>query len=104
MSVSVPTLIEFLRNVAAGAWAPVVIAFLLEHVQVFQRLQAEAKKWLVLVLCLAFPLAAQALLQFVPAAVWVQLEPFWNALALGFISWLGTQAAHEYDKRRRGTG
>ena len=97
----VPTLIEFVRNVAAGAWGPVFVSFLLEHVQAFQNLKAEAKKWMVLGLFVALPLGAQALIQYVPADVWSQLEPFWSALALGFVSWVGSQVAHEWDKRRR---
>ena len=96
----VPSVVEFLRNVAAGAWAPVAIAFLLEHVVVFQRLQAEVKKWVVLGLFVFLPVAATALLQFVPAEVWGQLEPFWNALAVGFAAWVASQMAHGWDKRR----
>jgi hypothetical protein len=98
---TVPTLVEFLRNVAAGAWAPLVIAFLLEHVQVFQSLQAETKKWTVLGIFLVLPVAASALLQYVPADVWVVLEPFWSALALGFAGWTVSQVAHQWDKRKR---
>ena len=104
MPFSQPTIVEFLRNVAAGAWAPVLIAFLLEHVQAFQKLQAEVKKWTVLGLFVVLPLVATALLQFVPAEVWASVEPFWNALALGFAAWVASQAAHKWDKKRSNGG
>ena len=98
---SVPTLIEFLRDGAAGAWAPLLVSFLLEHIRAFQNLRAEAKKWVVLGLFVVAPVVAQALVQYVPATVFAQVEPFWNALALGFVGWVGSQAAHEFDKRRK---
>ena len=96
----VPTLVAFLRNVAAGAWGPVLVSFLLEHIPAFQKLTGEAKKWAVMAIFVVLPVGAQALLQYVPAEVWAQLEPFWNALALGFVSWGGSQIAHWWDKRR----
>ena len=96
-------IVVFLRNVAAGAWAPVAIAFLLEHIRPFQALQAEIKKWAVLGLFVALPLAATALLRYVPTDVWVELEPFWNALAVGMAGWLASQAAHKWDKQRSNT-
>ena len=95
------SVVEFLRNVAAGAWAPVAIAFLLEHVKWFQALQSEARKWVVLGLFVALPLAATALLKYVPAYIWTELEPFWNALAIGFAGWVVSQAAHRWDKQQR---
>ena len=96
----VPTLLEFLRNVAAGAWGPVVVSFLLEHIAAFQRLSAEAKKWTVLGVFVVLPVAAQALIQYVPPQVWETAQPFWNALALGFAGWAVSQFVHEWDKRR----
>ena len=97
----VPSLIEFIRNVAAGAWAPLLVAFLLENVTWFQNLSAEAKKWLVPAIFVVLPIVAQLLLQYVPADVWPALEPFWNALAIGFIGYFGSQLAHGWDKRRK---
>ena len=94
-----PTLLEFLRGLAAGGWVPVIIAFLLEHFSWFQSMKPETKKWFVLGLFVIIPLVAMALVQFVPAEVWTLLEPYWNALALGFLGWLGSQVAHAWDKR-----
>ena len=96
----VPTLLEFLRNIAGGAGIAAIIAFALEHIKAFQSLGAEAKKWVVLALFLVLPLAAQALVQNVPPDVWPLLEPYWSALAFGFVTWIGSQAAHAWDKRR----
>jgi len=97
----VPTLVEFLTRVAGGGLAGVIVAFLLEHVKPFQRLDSEAKKWIVLGIHIALPMAAAAALQFVPSETWATLEPYWRALALGFVAWMGSQAAHVYDKRVR---
>jgi hypothetical protein len=94
MPESVPTLLEFLRNIAAGAWGPVLVSFLLEHIASFQQLQAEAKKWVVLALFVVLPVGAQALLQYVPAEAFAEVEWLWNALALGFAGWLASQGAN----------
>jgi len=32
--------------------------------------------------------------------VWAALEPFWNAIALGFVGYIGSQVAHAWDKRK----
>ena len=98
----IPPLIEFVRNVAAGAWAPLLVAFLLERVVWFQKLSAEAKKWVVPAIFVVLPILAQVALQFVPADAWALLEPYWNAIALGFVGYVGSQAAHAWDKSRTG--
>jgi len=95
----VPTLIEFVRDVAAGAWAPLLISFLLEHVAWFQKLNTEAKKWTVPVIFVVLPVVGQIALQYVPAEVWTALEPFWNSLAMGFVGYVGSQLAHSFQKR-----
>lgn len=97
----VPSLIEFLRDMAAGAWGPVIVAFLLEHIPWFQNLGSETKKWTTLALFVVLPILAQVALQYIPSDVFASLEPFWSALALGFIGWLGSQVAHHWDKRRK---
>ena len=94
-----PSLLEVLRGLAAGFWVPTIIAFLLEHIDAFQRLAPDTKKWAVLALFVALPLIATLLIQFVPPDVWMYLEPYWSALALGFVGWLGSQVAHAWDKR-----
>lgn len=97
----VPSFVEMLTRMAAGGVAGVVLSFVLEHVAAFQRVSGETRKWLVLGMFVGLPIAATAALQFVPGAVWVVLEPYWRALALGFVAWVGSQAAHEWDKRSK---
>lgn len=96
----IPSLFEFILQIGGGGFVSVIIAFLLEHIRPFQELKPEAKKWAVLGLYVFLPLAATAAVQYVPASVWTELEPYWRALALGFLGWLGSQAAHMWDKRR----
>lgn len=96
----IPTLVDALTKLAGGAFIPVIVALLLEHIRPFQALPSETKKWSVLALFVVLPVAAAALLQFVPAEVWSQLEPFWRALAAGFLGWIGSQAAHQWDRRQ----
>lgn len=98
-----PTLVEFLANLAGGAGVAAIVAFALEHIRGFQRLTGEAKKWVVLAMFLVLPTAAQVLLQTVPAEVWALAEPYWRSFAVGFVGWLGSQVAHAWDKRRRQT-
>ena len=45
-------------------------------------------------LSLGLPVLAQLLLQFVPSNVWAALQPYWSALAAGFVGWAGSQAAY----------
>lgn len=99
---AVPTLVEFLGKIASGGVLGVIVAFLLEYVPAFQRLSPDAKKWTVFGIFIVLPPAATALLQFVPVPVWDVLEPFWAAIAVGFVMWLGSQVAHQWDKKRDG--
>ena len=72
--------------------------FLFERFKWFQNLSSDAKWWVIFGLSLGLPLLAQVLLQFVPADVWAMLEPYWRALASGFLTWAGSQAAHLANK------
>jgi len=95
-----PTLVEFLTQIATGGFAGVIIAFLLEKIPAFQNLESEIKRWVVLALFLVLPAGSVALLQFVPADVWLVLEPYWRALAIGFLGWASSQIAHAFDKSK----
>ena len=97
----VPKLVEFLAMVAGGGFSSVVVAFLLEHWPWFQSLESETKKWIVLAVYVVLPVGATALLQNVPPEFWEVLQPYWNALALGFVGWVGSQIAHAWDKQRK---
>lgn len=97
----IPSLFDFVLKIGGGGFVSVIIAFLLEHIGAFQRLKPEAKKWVVLGIYVVLPLAATAAVQFVPAEVWLLLEPYWQALALGFLGWVGSQVAHNWDKIKK---
>lgn len=97
----IPSLFDFVLQIAGGGFVAVIIAFALEHIGPFQKLQPEAKKWVVLGFYIVLPLGATAAVQFVPADVWLLLEPYWRALALGFLGWVGSQMAHTWDKGRQ---
>ena len=86
------------RGVGLGA----VIAFLFENVGWFQELPSNIKWWVILCLSLALPVLAQLAVQLVPADVWALLEPYWQALAAGFLVWAGSQGTHLLANKRAG--
>ena len=96
----VPSLVEFLRLLASGIIVGPAIAFLFERFKWFQNLSSDGRFWVVLALSIGLPMLGTILLQFVPADVWVQLEPFWNALATGVLIWVGSQLAHRFEQKR----
>lgn len=91
----VPTFLEVIALLAQGVGTGAVIAFLFEKFGWFEKLSANAKYWLIFGLSVGLPVAAQAALQFIPPDIWAVLEPWWRALALGFLSWAGSQVAHK---------
>ena len=95
----VPSLVEVLAMLAQGLGTGAILAFLFENFGWFQRLEGQAKWWFVFGVSIVLPLLAQVALQFAPAEVWAMLEPYWKALALGFLSWAGSQVAHMWQKR-----
>ena len=90
----IPGVVEILELLAKGVGAGFVLAFLAEKVGWFQKLPSEKKNILILALSIGLPIVAQLLLQFVPGSVWEAIQPYWNALAAGFIGWAGSQAAY----------
>jgi len=97
----VPGLVEVLTMLAQGLGVGAVLAFLFENIGWFQRLEGKAKWWVVFGFSLGLPLLAQIALEFVPADVWAMLEPYWKALAAGFLAWVGSQVAHLWQKAQR---
>lgn len=95
-----PPLTDVLAKLASGVGAGAVLSFLFTKFKWFQNLSADIKWWIVFGTSIGLPLLAQFALQFVPADVWVALEPYWQSIALGFLTWAGTQAAHLMTKRR----
>lgn len=90
----VPAFVDVLALIAQGLGAGFVLAFLAERFEWFQKLSPKIKWWVIFGVSVGAPIAAQTLLDFVPADVWAQIEPYWQALALGFLSWAGSQAVH----------
>ena len=97
---NIPGLTDVLALIVRGIGAGAVLAFLFEHFDWFQRLVPKARWWLIFGASLGLPLIATLLLQFVPASVWLLLEPYWRALAAGFLTWAGSQVAHKLVTQR----
>jgi hypothetical protein len=95
---NVPTLSDTLALLAQGVGTGFVLAFLLEWIKPFQDLPADKKRWIVLAISLALPLLATSILQFVPKDTITFLEPYWRALATGFLLFAGSQATHLWSK------
>ena len=96
----VPSLVEFLKLLASGIIVGPAIAFLFERFKWFQNLSSDGRFWVVLALSVGLPMIGTVLLQFVPADVWAQLEPYWAALATGVMIWVGSQLAHRFEHER----
>ena len=93
-----PGLVEVLRMLAQGIGVGAVIAFLMEKFGWFQRLGTESKWWTILGISMGLPILAEVALQFVPPDVWAMLEPYWMAIASGFLAWAGSQGVHLVQK------
>ena len=83
---------------AGGAILGGIIAFLFERFQWFQNLTGEARFWTIGAISVGLPVVATALILYVPADVWVTLEPFWKAVFAGGTIWLGSQIVHKLTK------
>ena len=92
--VEVPTLTEVIALIASGVVVGPAISFMFEKFAIFQKLTPGARWWIVFVASVGLPVAAQALIQYVPAETWASLQPYWKALALGFAGWVTGQVAH----------
>lgn len=95
----VPALTNVLAMLASGVGVGAVIAFLFEKVGWFQGLSPSAKWWVILVLSIGLPVLSTAALQFIPADIWIKIDPYWKAIATGFLIWAGSQAFHLYSRR-----
>lgn len=92
------SLLQTITLLAQGVGVGTVLSFLLEKVPRFQKLSSDAKWYFTLALSVLLPLGATLALQYVPPEVWVQIEPYWQALMLGLLTWGGSQVAHKLDK------
>ena len=90
----IPTITEVLSLLAQGIGAGAVLAFLAEKSTWFQKLSSDVKNWLIFGLSVGLPLVAQLLLSLVPPDVWTAIQPYWAAIAAGFVGWAGSQAVY----------
>lgn len=77
-----------------GSVLGVIISFLFEQFSWFQALTGKARFWTIGALSIGLPVAATALILYVPASVWDALKPFWMAAFAGGTTWLSSQLAH----------
>jgi hypothetical protein len=97
----VPALVSVLEMLAGGIGTGAVLAFLFEKAAWFQKFSGETKSLVVLGVSIGLPLLATASLQFVPANVWTVIEPYWQALAGGFLAWAGSQVVFKAFIKKR---
>lgn len=97
----VPALVSVLEMLAGGIGTGAVLAFLFEKAAWFQKLSDERKSVIVFGVSIGLPLLATVLLQFVPPDVWLVIEPYWQALAGGFLAWAGSQVVFKAFIKKR---
>lgn len=90
----VPPLPNVIAKLATGFGVGAILSFLFRQFAWFKNLSTKVKWWIVFLTSVLLPLFAQIALQFVPAEVWVALEPYWQSIALGFLTWIGSQVVH----------
>jgi len=91
-------LTDALALVAQGGLVAVAVAFILERVAWFQKLNPNRRFWLVFAVFAIVPVLAQAVLTGVPAAYLAAADPFWRSLVLGLGAWSASQFVHKWDK------
>lgn len=97
----IPTLIDALRLAGTTVGAGMVISFLLTRVEWFKILTGDKRFWVVFALAQGVPLLATLIVQLVPAAVLISLEPYWQSLSAGFIVFIGTQAQYFLQNQKK---
>ena len=92
-------LIDALKLLAQGVGVGAVISFLFERFKWFHSLTSNQRWWMIFGLSLGLPMLATLALQVIPLETWAMLEPYWRALAAGFVGWAGSQVAHRVVRR-----
>lgn len=95
----IPNIFDVLSLLVSGVAGGYILSFIAEKTTLFQKLSAQAKSWLIFAVSILLPLIGQLLIQFVPVAFWEVVQPYWAALATGFVVWMGSQ--HAYVKHVR---
>ncbi len=91
---TIPSATDALALLTTVGGLGIVLSFFLEQRTWFQNLSGNAKMWTVLAFSIGVPLAAKLLLDFVPADVFVAIDPYWKIIGLGFAFFLSTQWYH----------
>lgn len=94
----IPTLPNVFELLAQGIGVGAVLAFLFERFAWFDGLTSDTRWWVIFGFSLGLPLLARLVLQFVPPEVLAVIDPYWHALAAGFLTWAASQGAHMLQK------
>lgn len=100
----IPSLVDALKLLTSTVGLGMVVSFVLGNIDKFATLSAQAKFWLVLVICLVLPVGATAILNNVPAETLQALEPYWSALAAGFAVFIGSQVFYTLVLKNKASG
>ena len=90
----IPNIFDVLSLLVSGVASGYILSFLAEKTNLFQKLSSQAKSWLIFAVSILLPVLGQVLIQFVPVTFWEVVQPYWQALATGFVVWLGSQYAY----------
>ena len=85
---------QTLQAVAGMVLTGALVSSLLEKFPWFQALARGAKETVVALFTFGSPIAAQLVLDMVPASVFAALDRYWILVALGAVGWLGSQGWH----------
>jgi hypothetical protein len=96
---AVPTVNNVLIQLAKGVGVGAILAFLFENFSWFQNISGKARWWIIFGSSVILPLLAQIGLQLVPTETWATIEPYWESVAFGFVTWAGSQVVHKLANR-----
>lgn len=92
-------MLEFLTWLFSGVGAIAVISYIAERSKWFNDLDTETKKTYKAVASTLVALAAYALSVYVPAEVWVVLDPYWKVIVAVISLNYGVEVFHAFDKK-----
>ena len=93
------TLNEFLIWLGSPLAAGWIISTLLEQWALFQNFTPDVKRLVTLIITVGLPVVSLVLRTNLPAETIAQLAPIFEAVAVGFVTWAGSQAVHAVQKR-----
>ena len=99
------TIVAFVLWLGTSGGVTVIVGLLAERLAAFQELSPKARQGIIWTVALLLPQLSLLLLEYVPEAAWLKLDPFFQALvvAIGALVTLAiSEGAHEIDKRLQG--